>query len=58
MIDSALEGRFLERIDPGYVVSVRVVDAKRRLLGAQALTRGAASLTVPIVAGASAAVKG
>jgi hypothetical protein len=48
----------LERIDPGYVVSVRVVDAKRRLLGAQALTRGSASLTVPIVAGASAAAKG
>jgi hypothetical protein len=48
----------LDRIDAGYLVSVRVLDAKRRALGAKALARGEASLTVPVAAGANGATKG
>lgn len=48
----------LDRIAAGYLVSVRVVDEKRRLLGAKALARGEATLTFPLVAGIKAAAKG
>ncbi len=47
----------LDRIDAGYLVSVRVVDAKRRALGAKALARGEASLAVPAADGRSGAAK-
>ncbi len=48
----------LDRIDAGYLVSLRVMDAKRRALGAKPLARGDASLTVPFAAGANGAAKG
>jgi hypothetical protein len=42
-----LEAVVLARLEPGYVVNLKVLDTKRRLLAAKALTRGDAGVTVP-----------
>lgn len=44
----------LERLDPGYVVVLEVLDAKRKRLGLKALVRGDSSLTLPHAGDAAA----